>query len=184
MTAITRRRLLALGGLAIVGAAGAGAVTAQALRRTVRTIAPKAVRSPAGPPPPAQLVAVQTHEQQLIAALTAAITADPQSNPLLPNLRADHLAHLQAIVAVLSPAAQSAGGPSPAASTSQSAPASSAPANESSTPASAPDLATLRAAEGRAQLLAASASAALSGADAVLLASISACEAGHVELLT
>jgi hypothetical protein len=183
MTAITRRRLLAFGGLAIVAAAGAGAATAATVRPTVTTIVPPAVPSSTSPPPPAQLVAVRTHEQELIATLTAAIAADPQSNPLLPDLRADHLAHLQAINAALGPAEQGAAGPSPTVSTAASGLASSAPPTPpAGTPA--PDLAALRAAEGRAQLLAANASAALSGATAVLLASISACEAGHVELLT
>lgn len=183
MTAITRRRLLALGGLAIVAAAGAGATTAATLRRTVRSIAPTPVPSPSSSAPPAQLVAVLAHEQGLIAALTAAISADPQPNPLLPNLRDDHVAHVQAIRAALGPNDAITAGTDVTSALTPTGPAASARPT-GSTSAAPPDRATLRAAEGQAQSLAASASAALSGADAVLLASISACEAGHVELLT
>jgi hypothetical protein len=183
MTVITRRRLLAFGGLAIVVGAGAGATTATTVRRTVRSIAPTAAGSPTAPRPPAQLVAVLAHEQGLIATLTAAISADPQSNPLLPNIRDDHLAHVQAIRAALGAMGEIAAADSPPSSPAST---SSISSTSSSVPTStpAPDLVAMREAEVRAQQLAATASAGLTGADAVLLASVSACEAGHVELLT
>ena len=102
-------------------------------------------------------------ELALVADLDAALRrgAGPAT---LPAVRADHAAHVAALHSALA---------------GYSAPSSTPPPSGTPTPT----LAQLRAAEVAAARAAATESAALTGADAALLASISACEATHDELL-
>lgn len=156
---ITRRHLLAAG--LVLAAGGAGA--AVGLRRPIghHDAAPKQ--------PPAQLASALAREQDLIAAIRLAAQHDPALRSRLDQVQADHTAHVAALesaIAGVSPAGQTA------------SPHTSPPA------VAPPSLARLRAAELRAARLAAAESAAMSGADAALLASISASESTHAELLT
>ncbi len=156
---ITRRHLLAAG--VVLAAGGAGA--AVGLRRPIghHDAAPKQ--------PPPQLTGALSREQDLIAAIHLAVQHDPTLRGRLDQVEADHTAHaaaLESAIAGVSPAGQTA--------SSQTSPPSAAP----------PSLARLRAAELRAARLAAAESGALSGAHAALLASISAAESTHAELLT
>jgi mannose-1-phosphate guanylyltransferase len=166
----SRRRVLATVGIAsltVVGAAGIGSVVAALAELPARhrrgdglaSIAPSA-RTTA----PAALVTALAREQQLIARTVLARTAQP-ADPVLAALITDHQAHAAAIAAAIG--AASAG----------RAPTSSA------TPTTPPTAAELKASEQAAHDAAAAESATVRGAAAVLLASIAACEAGHVELL-
>jgi len=101
-------------------------------------------------------------ERQLIAGATAARATQP-SDPVLAALVTDHQAHLAAIEAAIG---------------------SSSPMPASTPTATPPTASQLTASEQSAHDAAAAGSATLSGAAAVLLASIAACEAGHVELLS
>jgi hypothetical protein len=180
MTLLSRRRLLALG--AFVVAAGAGTAAAAATRGTHQSPSRPATSSTLPPPspPPAALTNTLARERELIATLDTALALDSPAAALLANIRDDHRAHADALVAAIGQPATTA------TSSTSSAPSSGASTAQSSTAASdvgtAPT-APLRAAEGVAQQAAVSASASLTGANAVLLASIGACEAGHVALL-
>lgn len=142
-----------LGAGVVVAAGGIGAAVAGLQPRR---------RPPAPPAPPRQLSEALAREQLLVAGLDAALPARPE----LRQVRDDHAAHAaalrQAIARYPAPASSpiSAGPPSAAATTAQ-----------------------LRAAELTAAKAAAGESAALSGAEAALLASISASETTHAELL-
>jgi hypothetical protein len=126
-------------------------------------------RSPTRPPPaPGALTAAAAAERALIADLDATTGGAPEVRRFIVQARADHTAHLAALTALLASYRAPAGSPS-----------TSAPAR----PGTARTLAQLRAAEQRASATAAGHAAALRDAQAALLASISACEAGHAELL-
>jgi hypothetical protein len=169
MSPMTRRQLfglLGIAGVAVLGAAGVGSAVAALADRPGRD-QPSAI-SPSPAPdatnaPPAELVAALQREQQLLATI-AAMTAAGPATALLPQLAADHQAHSVALLAAMGrPQAPlpSPSGPAPAHTTDQ-----------------------LKAAEQAAQLAAVTAAATLPATTAVLLASIAACEAGHVELLS
>jgi hypothetical protein len=165
MILIGRRRLFAL--VAIVGAASAGAIVAAATDRAASSGSNTTPDVTRPNPPPPELTRLLAQERALVAGLAATIAGDPQRAVLLTNIHDDHLAHIQSIDAALGSAASTA--------TADGLP---------SQPVATWSLAQLRDAEQLAQQAAAGASASLSGATAVVLASISACEAGHVVLLT
>ncbi len=152
---VTRRSVL-LGGAGIVMAAGAGAGVAGLRPRPAPARAPQ---------PPAILVQALAAERDLLAAVAATSAAHPELGSLLTQLAGDHRDHERAFVTMLADypgAATPTGVPTPP----------------------PPDTALgLRAVEQRAADAAAAHAAALWGAEATLLASIAACEAGHAELL-
>jgi hypothetical protein len=150
-TLITRRAVL-WSGLGVAAAAG-GAVAGVLLPAR-----------PAGPGTraPQPLLDALAAERRLVAMHEAAVT-DPSLREPMALARADHLAHGQAIEAML---------------------AAFAPATTASAPAPGPvTRETLRGAETAAASAAATRAAALAGRDATVLASIAACEATHAELL-
>jgi hypothetical protein len=186
MTRISRRQLLAGAGLAgagIVAAAGVGSGVA-ALTRLPQRANPAngvgkdrpGVASPAAPSgaAPAELLALLDREQALLNSIAAALSANPANAvtatsvpaPVLTALQADHRAHVTAVIAAI--AESGASSPSPA----------------TPTVAAVATRDQLRAAEQDARAATAAASVRLTNAAAVLPASIAACEAGHVELLT
>lgn len=148
---ITRRAVLwsVLG----VAAAGAGAAAGALL---------PAHSGGARPPAPQPLLDSLAAETRLVAMHAAAVTDESLRGPMA-LARADHVAHLQAIRAMLA--------------------AFAPPANGVTTPAAGPaDREALRAAEAQAGSAAAARAAALTGRTATVLASIAACEATHAEL--
>jgi len=157
---LTRRALLGAGVVVVAGGVGAGIAAGQPRHR------PEEHR----PSAPAELHAALDRELSLLAGLDAALHATPAPGApttVLRAARADHTAHATALRSAI------VAYPAPAASnTSPTAPL-----------AAAPTVAQLRAAEIMAGRTAAGESAALTGADAALLASIAACEATHAELL-
>lgn len=116
-----------------------------------------------GPTAPQSLRQALNREVALVADLDAALRRGAGPAAALRAVRADHAAHAAALRSTLA--------------------AYPAPAPTPSTATPSPTLARLRAAELAAAHAAAAESAALTGADAALLASISACEATHGELL-
>jgi hypothetical protein len=142
-----------LGAGVVVAAGGIGAAVAALQPRR---------RPPAPPAPPRQLSEALAREQSLVAGLDAALPARPE----LRQVRDDHAAHAAALRQAI------ARYPAPA-----SSPISVGP------PPAAAATAQLRAAELTAAKAAAAESAALAGAEAALLASISASETTHAELL-
>jgi hypothetical protein len=101
-------------------------------------------------------------ERDLVASLDRAIARFPDQRALLDQLRADHAAHAAALdAAVRAHTGHLPRHPAPVAATGH-----------------------LIDTERAASAAAARRAAALTGADAALLASIAACEASHVELLT
>ena len=157
----SRRAFLIAGGTAVVAGAGAG-VGVELSRHEPR---PRASAPP--PPPPAELVNALAAERELIATLDASIPTAPQVRERLTHIRADHAAHERALAA----AVRQVSGPSTA-------------PTASGTPAAAPiGAAELAGAERGAAQAAAARAARLTGRNAVLLASIAACEATHAELL-
>lgn len=148
---ITRRAVL-WSGLGVV-AAGAGAgvgVLLPAHPAQPRTRAPQ------------PLLDALAAEQRLVAVLSEASTDESLREPMA-LARADHLAHLEAIRAMLAAFAPTAA--------AVSTPAAGPPSREA-----------LRAAEAQAASAAAARAAVLSGRTATVLASIAACEATHAEL--
>lgn len=167
MSGISRRHLLAATGLtgaALLAAAGIGSAVAaladlpRRSRDEVPALAPSATPGLTGP---SQLVMALARERELLANLAAAQRAQP-GQVVLANLADDHRAHAQALATAIG----------------------AAPPMDPTAAAIAPSIDQLKAAEQSAHDAAATDSASLRGADAVLLASIAACEAGHVELLT
>lgn len=118
-------------------------------------------RRPSAPPP---LRRALDRELALVADLDAALRRGAGPAAALRAVHADHVAHAAALRSAL------AGFPAPTPS----------PTPSSTT---APTVARLRAAELAAAHAAAADSASLTGAEAALLASISACEATHEDLL-
>jgi hypothetical protein len=158
----SRRTFLVGGGVAVLAGAGGGVGAAFAQSKP---------RPPVPPPPPADLLAALAAERTLIASVAAALSARPASRAVLAQIHADHEAHARALEAAIAPTTVR---PDPAAS----------PLPSSSPPPPVPGTAALRAAETAAAHTAASRAAASTGRNATLLASISACEATHAELLT
>lgn len=151
----TSRRWFLAGGAAVLLGGGAGVGIEYGIR-SGRTL-------PAAPP---ELVVAAETERSLIASLDATTGGVPDVRKVITAARADHAAHLAALEALLAryrrpPSATPSARPSAAARTK----------------------AQLRTAEQAAATAAASRASALSGAHAALLASISACEATHAELL-
>jgi len=140
-------------GAGVVLAAGVAGGSVGAIEGTRRS-------SHGGSHAPQNLVDAVQREQILIATIDASVSADPAKRVRLAPLRADHVAHLDAVQALLTRAAPGA--------------------THSRPPAPAADLLT---AVRAAQASGAAAAAATTGALAALLASISACEAGHAVLL-
>ena len=155
MSAITRRRLLGAGAVVVV-TAGAG-VAIGALRP---------FGGKAGEPAPQLLVDAIARERTLIASIDLAVAADASLEALLKPIRADHTAHAGAVQDLVDQYRR---------------PAHSVSTRAVSSPPGKP---ALLAAELAAQIAAASSSTSVTGETAVLLASIAACEAGHVALLS
>lgn len=154
----SRRTFVVAGGFALVlGAGGSG--LAEVLRRTSRVTG--------RPQPPPALVAAVAAEEERIAAVDAALAAEPSLRAALQPIRANHLAHAQALRSLL----PRSSGPSVARSTTPP-------------PPPAPGRAALRSAESAASRAAAARALQLTGGAATLLASIAACEATHAELLS
>jgi hypothetical protein len=126
-------------------------------------------RKPAPPPGPDPLEPVRSQAQDLLDRYEAALAAEPSLAARLTPLRDAHRAHLAELTRVIGTPAPSAR-PSAAAST----PAGSDPAGT---------LAALRTAEENARAAAAAVCLAVPAARAVLVASIAACRATHVEVL-
>ena len=157
---ITRRRVVVTG--AVVAASAAGAV--------LGTVRPVHLARTKLAPPPAALTTALARERAMVAALDAALRADPSLRPTIVQIRDDHAAHAFAL--------ESAVGAYPAYPSTRTA--SGAPSGT----VGAPSVTELRATEQSAATLAAAESVALHGADAALLASISAAESTHAALLT
>jgi hypothetical protein len=161
--------VFSLAGVAVVSAAGIGSAIAALAELPARhrtgagsvaiTPSPQTVT-------PAALLTALAREKQLITRTALARTARPD-DPVLPALLTDHQAHAAAIEAAMAASLPTRATASPSASASAAAPTSG----------------QLKADEQAAHDAAAAESATLHGAAAVLLASIAACEAGHVELL-
>jgi hypothetical protein len=149
------RRWFLAGGVAVLLGGGGGAI-AELLRSESPTPAPLA---------PDALVAAADAERTLIADLDATTGGTSAVREVIVQARADHAAHLAALVALLSPFRVPSSAPS------------------SPVPGLPRTLAQLHTAEVAASAAAARHAAALSGAHAALLASIAACEATHAELL-
>jgi hypothetical protein len=146
---ITRRAVLWSG----LGVAAAGAGAAAGMLLPAR---PPRPRTPA----PQPLLDALAAEQRLVAMHGAAVTDESLREPMA-LARADHLAHQEAIRAMLAafaPAAAPASVPGP------------------------PTREVLQAAETQAASTAETRAAALTGRAATVLASIAACEATHAEL--
>jgi len=157
---LSRRYLLGAGVVLAAGGVGAGIAGISSVRR------PAAAATEV----PTQLHGALAREQALVAGLETALRRNTGAIPAvaLRAARDDHAAHAAALSSAISahpgPSSSSTPPPSP--------------------PAAAPTIAQLRAAELAAAGAAAAESSALAGPDAALLASISACEATHAELLT
>lgn len=162
----SRRAFLIAGGTAVVTGAGAG-VGIEFSRHEPRRRA-----STPPPPPPAELADALAAERDLIAVLDASIPTEPQLRARLTRIRADHAAHERALAA----AVRQVSGPSAA--------HRAFPSGSETAAAAAVGAAELAGAERGAAQAAAARATRLTGRDAVLLASIAACEATHVELLT
>jgi hypothetical protein len=155
----TSRRWFLAGGAAVLLGASAG-VLSDVLQDTANA-----------PPPPAPgaLLAAIAAERALIADLDATTGGTPPVRRIIVQARADHAAHLAALVRLRAGFRSSSASPSPSPSPSVHG-----------TPRT---LAQLRTAEAQASTAAARHAAALDGGLATVLASIAACEASHAELL-
>jgi hypothetical protein len=155
-TGPSRRGFLVGGAVAMVAGAGGG-IAGAALQP-----------APRQPPAtvPAVLAAALAAEHELVAALSAG--GPPAISATLAQLATDHREHASALQALIGPG-RGVTEPAPTA-----APPGPAPLT----------VAQLKAAEQRAATRAARHAGGLTGRGAVLLASISACEASHVELLS
>ncbi|MCW2526948.1 MAG: hypothetical protein JWM76_1808 [Pseudonocardiales bacterium] len=166
MRTLTRRGLLG-SGAALLAAAGGGAAG------WFSTHPHQPHRAP--PRRSVVLEAELTRERALLAQLDATVVSAPALAPQIAIVRADHLAHVDAITSLLTTAGVIVSSPGTATPT---APSAAAP------PTPFVDLAALIAAETGAAAAAASASAQSAGAGAATLASISACESTHVAWLS
>ena len=144
-----------LGAAAVVATGGVGAA--------VGVFVSEGRATSEGASPPAPLRQALERELALVADLDSALRNGAGPAAALRAVRADHAAHAAALRSTLA--------------------AYPAPSPSTAIPSPTPTLSRLRAAELAAARAAAAESAALTGADAALLASISACEATHGELL-
>ncbi|MEO6887108.1 MAG: hypothetical protein ABI232_12610 [Jatrophihabitantaceae bacterium] len=159
----SRRTFLIGSGVAVAVGAGGG-IAAGALRAGPH-------RSTPSEPPPV-LVAALASELALIASIKASTGGGAAVQAKLAEVARNHLTHATVLQALIDDTVTE---PTPShASGSPSQPPSAPPLT----------LARLAAAERRASATAARRAAALSGRDATLLASIAACEATHVALLS
>jgi hypothetical protein len=154
----SRRGFLAGAGLAVLGA-GAGVAVGLLRHRTA---------DQAEVPDPQTLLAAARAERELMGSLDAELAGQSSPRPLLRQVRADHAAHLAALTAAVA----AANGGAPSGSPTAPPPPSTAPGRDA-----------LRQAEVAAAGAAARRALVVTGRDAALLASISACEATHAELL-
>jgi hypothetical protein len=162
---VSRRGFVLGAGLAVLGAGGGVAVGLLVDRTPDHVTVPR----------PRTLLAAAAAERTLLAQVDAALAGDASLRTVLRQVRADHAAHLAALTAAVE-LATGAAASSGAASGSGSAGAR--------VPRPAPSSRDqLRAAEAAAASAGAQRALALTGRDAALLASISACEATHAELL-
>lgn len=156
----SRRAFLGAAGLVALVGAGGGAA-AEVLRRGAPV--------PGSPRPPDALVAAIAAERERVQLLDAALAAPAPPAPaaLLSEIRANHLAHEQALRSLL---------PRPAT-------AGAAPSASASPAGPAPDRAALARSEATAATDTAGRALSLAGGAAALLASIAACEATHAQVL-
>jgi hypothetical protein len=154
MSLLTRRRLLATAAVVIAGGAG----VSTGLLRPVRHRPP--------PRAPQALLDALDREHALTAAVDATLATDATLHTLLDPIRTDHVAHAAAFDSLLSGYSRPHT-PSP-------------PPPRASSPSGRP---ALLVAERQASLALTVASSTQLGEPAALLASVAACEAGHVELL-
>jgi hypothetical protein len=159
----SRRWFLAGGAAALVGA-GAGVAAGLWTDET-----PSRPRRPA---PPQVLIAAAAAERALLADLDATTGGTPAVRSVIRQVRADHAAHLGALLGLLATYPAPAGDRPSAALGSASAP-----------PGAPRTRAALRDAERRAAAAAAARADRLTGGHAALLASIAAAEATHADLL-
>ena len=155
---LSRRSLLGAGAVLLAGGVGAG----------IAGIQPRRERAVHVTGAPEELPGALARELSLVANLEAALRHDPSRAVELRAARDDHAAHATALRSAIS----------------TYVPPSASSAPPASVPPAAPTIAQLWAAELAAARSAAAESGALAGAHAALLASISACEATHAELLT
>ena len=155
----SRRGFLVGTGLAVLGAGG-GVTAGMLVNRSPDEV---------DVPNPQTLLAAAEAERTLIAGIDAALAAQSSLRPVLRQVRADHAAHLAALSAAV---AVATGNASPSGSPTRVR------------PPTAPGRDLLRSAETAAAGAAAKRALTLTGRDAALLASISACEATHAELLS
>jgi hypothetical protein len=154
---LSRRSLLGAGAVLAAGGAGAG----------IAGLRPERRRPAAHPDASAALRSALAREESLRSGLDAALRRGSERAVELRAARDDHAVHATALRSAISAY------PAPSASTTPlAAPPSSV----------TPTIAQLRAAEVAAAGSAAAESTSVAGADAALLASISACEATHAEL--
>jgi hypothetical protein len=156
----SRRGFLAGAGLALIGG-GAGVGAGLLVDRS-----PDAVHVP----DPKLLLAAVHAEQELIASIDDTLDSGPKDVPaaLLQTLRADHQAHLSALLATV---AVVLGAASPTVSAAPRRPGRLLSREQ------------FRMLEAAGAKAAAARALGLTGRDAALVASISACEASHAELL-
>ena len=166
---MSRRAALLVPVAVLVGAAAGGLSAA---------IGPLGLSKPRRPPP-ADLLAALDAEAHLLAVVEAASAANPDLQVLLDALRADHAEHLRVLTAAVG---AYSGSPSGEGSTPATGAGGRSPI-PSRTASQTVSRAGLRSAEQQAARAAASRARRLTGADAVVLASIAACEATHAELL-
>jgi hypothetical protein len=173
MRTVTRRGLF--GGALAVVAAGIGGSLGWV------TAPSKPVAQPPPPPRAPVLEAEWLRERELVERLDATIAAGPTLAAPLPVLRTDHADHADALAALL----QAAGVPLPTGSSvsASSSASSAAGGTVDAVPAAFTTVAELSAAETAAARGAAQASLEQTGTAAATLASMAACEAGHLVLL-
>lgn len=157
----SRRWFLAAGGAVVVGAGGG--VAADFLRRPHR---------PAPHPPPQVLVDALASEQRLLTSIASITRGQPSLGSRLGQLRRDHLAHVSALRAALTPYDR------PTRAARRRATAAAGPtAGTVHALATAERVAARRAAERASRI------AAADPVVATLLASIAACETTHIHVL-
>jgi hypothetical protein len=167
---MTRRAVLASGAALVVGGA-----TGVAFQISGSAIDGTPVQAAAPP----ELVAAAASESRLLSAIDGALAHDPPLRSLLAGVRADHVAHQAVLRAALARYASTPANASPSATI---APPQPEPQPQ---PGPQPHLSRVRvrALELQAAATASRYARALSGPDSAVLASISACEASHAELL-
>ena len=155
---LTRREAL-LSALAVAATAGAGSVLG--VRRPWSALAGRAN-------PPTALVAALAAESDAIARVDATASAHPELRSLLAAIRADHTSHASALTAALRrfPSGTWSTGPGQTGQTTGDASRSALATAETAAATDAARRATQ-----------------LAGSDAVLLASIAACESSHAAVL-